>query len=50
MAAMGGFGGGMGGSHAEVCGAISGAALVLSLLIPTRTARTGPERRRCTQK
>lgn len=34
MAAMGGFGGGMGGSHAEVCGAISGAALVLSLLNP----------------
>ena len=34
MAAMGGFGGGMGGSHAEVCGAISGAALVLRLLTP----------------
>ena len=34
MAAMGGFGGGMGGSHAEVCGAISGAALVLTLLNP----------------
>ena len=31
---MGGFGGGMGGSHEEVCGAISGAVLILSLCFP----------------
>lgn len=34
MAAMGGFGGGVGGSHNEVCGAVSGGVLVLSLLHP----------------
>ncbi len=34
MAAMGGFGGGVGGSHAELCGAVSGGVLVLSLLHP----------------
>ena len=34
MAAMGGFGGGVGGSHAELCGAVTGGALVLSLLYP----------------
>lgn len=34
MAAMGGFGGGVGGSHAELCGAVSGGVLVLSLLRP----------------
>ena len=34
MAATGGFGGGVGGSHAEVCGAVSGGVLVLSLLHP----------------
>ncbi|MCI9609479.1 MAG: hypothetical protein HFG07_04570, partial [Oscillibacter sp.] len=28
---MGGFGGGLGGSHEEVCGAVSGGALILSL-------------------
>ena len=31
---MGGFGGGMGGSHEEVCGAVSGGALILSLCFP----------------
>ncbi|MFR3921847.1 MAG: C-GCAxxG-C-C family (seleno)protein [Dysosmobacter welbionis] len=44
MAAMGGFGGGVGGSHEELCGAVSGGVLVLSLLHPIRTERTGPER------
>lgn len=34
MAAMGGFGGGVGGSHCELCGAVSGGVLVLSLLNP----------------
>ena len=29
MAAMGGFGGGVGGSHEELCGAVSGGVLVL---------------------
>lgn len=31
---LGGFGGGMGGSHEEVCGAVSGGALILSLRFP----------------
>lgn len=34
MAAMGGFGGGVGGSHEELCGAVSGGVLVVSLLTP----------------
>lgn len=34
MAAAGGFGGGIGGSHEELCGAVSGGILVLSLLYP----------------
>lgn len=34
MAVCGGFGGGIGGSHAELCGAVSGGVLVLSLLNP----------------
>ena len=34
MAAMGGFGGGIGGSHEEVCGAVSGGVFILSLLCP----------------
>ncbi len=34
MALAGGFGGGVGGSHEELCGAVSGAVLVLSLLYP----------------
>lgn len=34
MAAMGGFGGGIGGSHEELCGAVSGGVLVLSLANP----------------
>ncbi|MCI7734817.1 MAG: C-GCAxxG-C-C family protein [Dysosmobacter sp.] len=34
FAAAGSFGGGVGGSHEELCGAISGALLVLGLLYP----------------
>ena len=34
MAVSGGFGGGVGGSHAELCGAVSGAVVALSLLYP----------------
>ena len=34
MAAAGGFGGGVGGSHAEMCGAVSGGVMVLSWLYP----------------
>lgn len=34
MAAAGGFGGGVGGSHAEMCGAVSGGVMVLSWLNP----------------
>ena len=34
MAMAGGFGGGVGGSRGELCGAISGGVLVLSLLHP----------------
>ena len=34
MAMAGGFGGGVGGTRSEMCGAVSGAILVLSLLTP----------------
>lgn len=34
MAMAGGFGGGIGGSHCELCGAVSGGVMVLSLLNP----------------
>ena len=34
MAMAGGFGGGVGGSRSEMCGAVSGAIMVLSLLTP----------------
>lgn len=34
MAALGGFGGGVGGSHTELCGAVSGGVFVLSCLTP----------------
>jgi len=34
MPLAGGFGGGFGGSHEEICGAISGGALILSLCFP----------------
>lgn len=34
MAIAGGFGGGVGGSHTELCGAVTGGVMVLSLLNP----------------
>ncbi len=34
MPLLGGFGGGIGGSHEEVCGAVSGGVLILSLCFP----------------
>lgn len=34
MPLAGGFGGGMGGCHEEVCGAVSGGVLILSLCFP----------------
>lgn len=34
MPLLGGFGGGVGGSHEEVCGAVSGGTLILSLCFP----------------
>jgi len=34
MPLAGGFGGGVGGSHEEVCGAVSGGVLILSLCFP----------------
>ena len=34
LAVAGGFGGGVGGSHQELCGAISGGVMVLSQLFP----------------
>lgn len=34
MAVAGGFGGGVGGTHAELCGAVSGGVMALSLLHP----------------
>lgn len=34
MAVSGGFGGGVGGSHEELCGAITGGVMTLSLLYP----------------
>ena len=40
-AAMSGFGGGVGGSHEELCGALSGGAYVLSLLYADPADRGG---------
>ena len=34
LAVSGGFGGGVGGTHSELCGAVSGAVMVLSLVNP----------------
>lgn len=34
MPLLGGFGGGVGGSHEEVCGAVSGGVLILGLCFP----------------
>lgn len=45
FAAAGGFGGGVGGSHAELCGAISGGLLVLGLLFPHTRGEDKPAKR-----
>ena len=46
FAAAGSFGGGYGGSHEEACGAISGALLVLGILVPhTREGDAEAKRR-----
>ena len=41
----GGLGGGVGGSHCELCGAANGAALVLGLLYPFTEGSDGEARR-----
>ena len=46
MAVSGGFGGGVGGSHAELCGAISGGVIVLSLLFPHLDGSNSDSKRR----
>lgn len=46
FAAAGGMGGGMGGSRAEVCGAINGAVLVLGVLFPHTQAGDRENKRR----
>ena len=48
MTIAGGFGGGVGGSHAELCGAVSGGVLVLSLLFPHADSADTDARRRIT--
>jgi len=45
LAVSGGFGGGMGGTHQEICGAVSGGVMVLSLLFP-HTEENSPETKR----
>lgn len=45
-ALAGGLGGGVGGSHSELCGAANGAALVLGLLYPFTEGTDGEARRR----
>ena len=45
-AITGGLGGGVGGSHQELCGAANGAALVLGLLYPFTEGTDGEARRR----
>ena len=42
-AAMSGFGGGIGGCHEEVCGAVSGGVYVLSMLFADQEDRAGHE-------
>lgn len=46
FAAAGGLGGGYGGSHAEACGAVSGAVLVLGILFPHTREGDAEEKRR----
>lgn len=45
-AAAGGLGGGVGGSHAELCGAVSGAVMVLGLLYPHKEAGDAAAKKR----
>lgn len=46
LPALGGFGGGIGGSHEEVCGAVSGAVLILSLCYPFSEGKNAEAKRR----
>lgn len=46
LAVSGGFGGGVGGTHEEVCGALSGAVIVLSILFPHVEEDTPETKRR----
>ena len=45
LTAAGGFGGGLGGSHEEMCGAASGGVMALSLLAPYTGERAEVKRR-----
>jgi C_GCAxxG_C_C family probable redox protein len=45
LAVSGGFGGGIGGTHEEICGALSGAVMVLSTLYP-HVGENNPETKR----
>ena len=45
LAATGGFGGGVGGSHEELCGAVSGGVMALSLLAPYTGERAEVKRK-----
>jgi len=46
VSAIGGFGGGVGGTHAELCGAISGGVMILSLLYPHKEGADQEAKRR----
>ena len=46
MALAGGFGGGIGGSHQELCGAMSGAVMVLGMLYPHTSGESMDEKKR----
>lgn len=49
LAMAGGFGGGIGGSHEELCGAMSGAVMALGMLYPHTRERNADEKRRIYQ-
>lgn len=49
LAVSGGFGGGLGGSHEELCGAMSGAVMALSILYPHTEANSPETKRRIYQ-
>jgi C_GCAxxG_C_C family probable redox protein len=46
LAVSGGFGGGVGGTHQEVCGALSGGVMVLSILFPHVEEKSPATKRR----